>query len=406
MQSSHILFDETDSDMKITPSHPVLDLAFRPFFILGSLFGIIALIFWAVLLSNNDLVNPVYPVQLWHGHEMLYGFVAAFLVGFLLTAIQNWTGLRSVHGLSLLLLVMLWLAGRMVMWPGLEISGWLRFVADGSFLLLSAVFVGRLLQRKAQKRNYFAVVALLILLADNFIFHYALQTGDWLMARQSLYSVVFVITLMMTIIGGRVIPMFTANTTQIPARPRKAWIDKTGLGLLWLIVVIFLLQLQPHLKNEIFATVLILAAIFIGLRCSQWRLMSTWHHPLLWSLHLAYWCIPLALSLLALHYAGSIAFSIGLHVLTVGAMAGLILSMIARVSLGHTGRRIVASRLITVALVMIFLAAVVRVPLAVLLSEYTIVFWHLSITLWGGAFSLFLYQYLPILTTVRADAGR
>jgi uncharacterized protein involved in response to NO len=403
MQSSHILFDETDSDMKLTPSHPVLDLAFRPFFILGSLFGIIALILWAFLLSNNDLVNPVYPVLLWHGHEMLYGFVAAFLVGFLLTAIQNWTGLRSVHGRSLLLLVMLWLAGRMVMWPGVEIHAQMRFLADSSFLLLSAVFVGRLLQRKAQKRNYFAVVVLLILLADNFIFHYALQTGDWLMARQSLYSVVFVITLMMTVIGGRVIPMFTANTTQIPARPRKAWVDKTGLVLLWLIVVIFLLQLQTNLKAEIVAVLLILAAVFIGLRCSQWRLMSTWRHPLLWSLHLAYWCIPLALCLVALHYAGWLALSMGLHTLTVGAMAGLILSMIARVSLGHTGRRIIASRLITVAMVMILLAAVVRVPMAALLTEHSLAVWYLSITLWVIAFSLFLYHYVPILIAARVD---
>lgn len=389
--------------MKLTPSHPVLDLAFRPFFILGSLFSIIALILWAVLLSNYDLVNPVYPVQLWHGHEMLYGFVAAFLVGFLLTAIQNWTGLRSVHGLTLLLLVMLWLAGRMVMWPGIEIHGWLRFVADGSFLLLSAFFVGRLLQRKAQKRNYFAVVALLILLVDNFIFHYALHDGNGQVARQSLYSVVFVITLMMTVIGGRVIPMFTANTTQIPARPRKAWLDKTGLGLLWLIVMLFLLQLQPYLKNEILATLLLLAALFVVLRCSQWRLMSTWRYPLLWSLHLAYWCIPLALSLLALHYAGWLALSPGLHVLTVGAMAGLILAMIARVSLGHTGRRIIAGRLITVALVMIFLAAVVRVPMAALLSEHNPAVWYLSITLWVIAFSLFLYRYVPILTSARVD---
>jgi uncharacterized protein involved in response to NO len=391
--------------MKLTPSHPVFDLAFRPFFIVGSLFGIIALLIWAALLSNNAFLNPLYPPQLWHGHEMVYGFVAAFLVGFLLTAIQNWTGLRSVHGLSLLLLVILWLAGRVVMWPGIEIHGWLRFVADGSFLLLSAFFVGRLLQRKAQKRNYFAVVALLILLVDNFIFHYALHDGNWQVARQSLYSAIFVITLMMTIIGGRVIPMFTANTTQIPARPRTAWLDRTGLGLLWLIVVIFLLQLQPQLNNEILASLLLLTALLIALRCSQWRLMSTWRHPLLWSLHFAYWCIPLALCLLALHYAGWLALSPGLHVLTVGAMAGLILAMIARVSLGHTGRRIIAGRLITVAFVLIFLAAVVRVPLAALFSQHSLAVWHLSITLWVAAFSIFLYRYVPILIRPRHDAA-
>lgn len=382
----------------------VFDLAFRPFFILGSLFSIVALLVWGSVLANMVEFKAYFPVQLWHGHEMVYGFVAAIMVGFLLTAVQNWTGLRSSHGLSLMILALLWLTGRLLMWPGFDISWWLRMIGDISFLLFSAVLLGRLLLKKAQKRNYFAVIALLILVLDNIVFHYSLHTSNAMSASQSLHSVIFVITLMMSVIGGRVIPMFTANTTQVPARSRKAWLDRAGLGLLWMIVMIFLLQLQAQLPSSFMTVLFATTSVLIALRCSQWRFLTTLPHPLLWSLHLGFWCIPLGLALTALHYAGLIAFSVGLHNLAVGAMAGLILSMICRVSLGHTGRQIAADGLVKLSLIMIFLAALVRVGLPAFYNEHSLQLWWLSIGLWSGAFSLFLYQYLPILIVPRLDA--
>lgn len=384
----------------------VFDLAFRPFFILGSLFSIVALLVWGGVLANMVEFKAYFPVQLWHGHEMVYGFVAAIMVGFLLTAVQNWTGLRSSHGLSLMILALLWLTGRLLMWPGFDISWWLRMIGDISFLLFSAALLGRLLLKKAQKRNYFAVIGLLILSIDNVIFHYSIHLDNMASASQSLQSVILLITMMMSIIGGRVIPMFTANTTQTPPRPRKKWVDNGGVGLLWLITVIYLLQLQTSIPAYVLIMLFTLAGLLTALRCSQWRLMCAWRHPLLWSLHLGYWCISVGLILFALHYAGFISISLGLHSLTVGAMAGLILSMMSRVSLGHTGRKIMSTPLITSGLVMIFFAAFLRVILAPVLTEYTLIFWWLSIVFWTGAFSFFLYYYLPILTSPRADIQR
>lgn len=384
--------------------HPaILELAFRPFFLLASFFSLIALTVWALLLSNSHLINSVMPANLWHGHEMLYGFVAAVLVGFLLTAVQNWTGIRSINGKPLLLLVILWLTGRIMMWPDADIVWWLRLVADCSFLLAAALALGRLLYMKRQKRNYFTLLALLILFANNLVFHYAIHTENLSTAAQSLYGSIFLVTMMMAVIGGRVIPMFTGNTTQIPPRPRHRWLDSSGLGLLWILVLIYLLQLQDQLPSVLLVGFFSLSSICLAARCSQWRFMTSFPHPLLWSLHIGNWAIAVGLAFFALHYAGLTAFSTGLHTLTVAAMAGLILSMMSRVSLGHTGRRIVANQTVTTALTLIFIAAIIRVGVASLFPAYSQYGWWLSIVCWIIAFSLFLFRYFSVLTQARVD---
>lgn len=391
--------------MKIALTTALLDLAFRPLFILGSLFSILALLIWGVFLSNTGSVASILPMQLWHGHEMLYGFVAAILIGFLLTAVQSWTGLRSINGISLIVLCLLWLSGRLTMWPFVEIDWSLRLIADCSFLLTSAFFLGRLLYLKRQKRNYFAVLAVLLLVADNIIFHISIQAGNLVTATQSLYSVILILTLMMAVIGGRVIPMFTANATQIPPRRRINVLDNTGLCLMWLLVLVYLVQLQTLIPPALLCALFLSTALLTAIRCLQWRFRTTNGHPLLWSLHIGYWCIPIGLALFGLHYAGMMSFSIGLHTLTVGAMGGLILSMISRVSLGHTGRGIIANPIITLSLSMILIAGLFRV-IAFVFAEYSQQIWWLSIALWIAAYLLFLIQYVPILISPRVDSQK
>ncbi|KKM19861.1 hypothetical protein LCGC14_1651320, partial [marine sediment metagenome] len=145
-------------------SLPVFDLAFRPLFLLASLFGIIALLYWGGVW--NGWVNPSHAlsVALWHGHEMMFGFVGAVLVGFLLTAVQSWTGLRSIHGQQCALLVGCWLVGRIAMWPGVGLPSWLVILLDSSFFIYAAIFLAKLIYQKKQTRNYFAVLVLLLLI--------------------------------------------------------------------------------------------------------------------------------------------------------------------------------------------------------------------------------------------------
>ncbi|WP_292441565.1 NnrS family protein [Methylophaga sp.] len=382
----------------------VLDLAFRPFFLLGAVFSVIALLLWGANL-HGWLTHAYHGyTPLWHGHEMLFGFVAAILVGFLLTAVQNWTGLRSAHGKALLLLILLWLAGRLAVWFAGFMPWWLVIIIDGSFLLYAAGLLASLLLKKQQKRNYFAVLALLLLTADNVVFHLGVASGNLQTATHALHSVILLITLLMTVIGGRVIPMFTGNTTQIPPRTRIQWLDKAGLGFLWVIVVIFLFQLQIYLPDKLLAVIFSFSAVLIAGRCALWRAMSTRRHPLLWSLHLSYWFIPLGLGLIACHYAGmALSLSTALHALTVGAMGGLILSMISRVSLGHTGRPIVATPLIKLAFLLVLAAALSRVGLILIIPAFSLWAWWLSIGLWVMAYTLFLYRYSAILLSPRAD---
>ncbi len=385
--------------------HALLDLAFRPFFLLGAAFSMIALWLWGANL--HGWVSYAYHgySQLWHGHEMLFGFVAAILVGFLLTAVQNWTGLRSAHGKVLILLISLWLLGRFTVWFAVTLPWWLVIVVDSSFLLTAAWLLARLLIKKQQRRNYFAVGALLLLTADNLVFHFAVAAGHFQVATRSLHSVILLITLLMTVIGGRVIPMFTGNTTQISPRPRIEVLDKAGLGLLWALVAIYIFQLQAYLADSLLAVLFAITALFIAARCALWRPLSTFRHALLWSLHLSYWFTPLGLFLIACHYVGlAISLSTALHALTVGAMGGLILSMISRVSLGHTGRPITAVLVIRLALGLVLLAALTRVGLVILAPSLSLWAWWLSMAFWSLAYGIFLYRYTPILISPRADS--
>ncbi len=382
----------------------LLELAFRPFFLLGAAFSIIALLFWGASLQGWQ--NEAYHgySQLWHGHEMLFGFVAAILVGFLLTAVQNWTGLRSAHGKSLLLLILLWLVGRLAVWYAAQLPWWLVTVVDSGFLVAAAWLLAQLLIKKQQRRNYFALAALLLLTADNVVFHLAVANGHLQVATQALHSVILLITLLMTVIGGRVIPMFTGNTTQIPPRARIEWLDKAGLALLWGMVAIYIFQLQSYLAESLLAVLFAVTASLIGLRCAMWRPLSTAKHALLWSLHLSYWFIPLGLLLMACHYAGlAVSLSTALHALTAGAMGGLILSMMSRVSLGHSGRPIIATPLIKLALGLVLLAALSRVGLVLISPSHSLWAWWLSIVLWSMAYGLFLFRYTPILIAPRID---
>lgn len=379
-----------------------LELAFRPLFLMGSLFSIIALFYWGANLIGAIKVSTPIPLYLWHGHEMLFGFACSVIVGFLLTAVQNWTGLRSANGAKLFILTTLWLAGRVVMWPSFSTTSWATLIVDQSFLLYAAWLLGQLLHQKKQRRNYFAILVLMMLFIANLTFHISIMRGNLTTAANSLYGALFANILMMSIIGGRVIPMFTANTTQIPPKPRRLWLDRLGLVLLWCIATIYLLQLQTIIPKDILALIFGISSILIAGRCYGWRFSSTRAHPLLWSLHLSYWFIPLGFALISLHYAGiNLSFSNGIHALTAGAMGGLILSMMSRVSLGHTGRPIIASLTIRLGLLIILFSATVRVLIVPLSTSFTTYFLLLSIVLWGLSYSLFLLKYTPILISAR-----
>ncbi|MCC5879609.1 MAG: NnrS family protein [Idiomarina sp.] len=383
---------------------PILRQAFRPMFLFGAVFSIIAMALWGLALAGVIRLNPYANIMFWHQHEMLFGFVAAIIVGFLLTAVQNWTGRRATHGKTLLVLSLVWLAGRLLMLFGGGLPAWLVVAVDLLFLPLAAVLFARIVVMAGNNRNLFFVPVLVLLTLANVVMHAGVQLGQFAWIQYGSHSAVLVITLIMAIVSGRVLPMFTANGTQTPKVAPLLWLDRTALGSLWLLVVLHLFLLTGYLPGWFMAALFGLSAVATAWRLLRVKFWITGRVPLLWSLHAAVAFIPLGLALFALRYAGfAISQSAAVHSLTAGAMGVMILSMMARVSLGHTGRMLKPKTIMSVAFVLIIGAALIRVLAGWAIPGATMG-WYLYATAgWVIAYSLYVIVYTPILVKPRED---
>lgn len=383
---------------------PLLRQAFRPMFLLGALFSALAMLLWILVLAGY-MQLPVYGhVLFWHSHEMLFGFVAAIVIGFLLTAVQNWTGLRATHGNTLMILTLVWLGGRLALLFGSYLPVWLVVSVDLLFLPLAAVLLAIPLIAVKQQRNLFFIPVLLLLTLCNGLMHYGLLSGHFDIQQIGSQSAVWLITLLMAIVGGRVLPMFTANGTMTEKVQPIAWLDRVALGSLWLIFVIQVTAGDRFIPAMGMAAIFAVSAIALAIRCGRWKIWITWRVPLLWSLHIAYWFIPISLTLYALRYLGlPISNSLALHALTAGAMGGMILSMMARVSLGHSGRVLKPKAIMSFAFLLVITAALLRTLAAALWPELIMNWYLLSAATWVLAYLIYVVVYLPVLTTPRAD---
>jgi uncharacterized protein involved in response to NO len=377
---------------------PILRLGFRPFFLLGAVLAVLAIPVWIAALQGWALPAPVGGWLAWHRHELVFGFAGAIIAGFLLTAVQTWTGRPSLSGRPLALLVGLWLLGRLSWWIP---SAWLLLLFNLAFLLAVAGVMARLLWAVRQRRNYPIVLVLMLLAAVDLLslLGVLLQYDAW--QRQGSQAAIWLVAAMMTLIGGRVIPFFTQRSLgRLEMVQPWAWLDLAllvGTLLLALLMGSGLL-LQPHWGG---AVLLLALGLGHGIRLGRWFDRGLLRVPLLWSLHLAYAWMVLACLGLALWHAGvAVPFSQVLHALTVGAMAGLILAMLARVSLGHTGRPLQLPRGFAVAFALLNLAALLRV-LGVSFA-YQPALW-LAALAWVLAFAQFLFCYGPMLCRTRAD---
>lgn len=379
----------------------LFNLAFRPFFLLGALFSIVSLLLWSAMLSGN-FSSEVYGGQLWwHIHEMLFGFVAAIIIGFLLTAVQTWTGVSGIKGNALIALVTLWLLGRIaILLPGL-IAGWIIALIDLSFLPVSAALLAYPIVKVKLWRNLMFVPLLLVMTFTNVTLHYAvfISQPDYLYSAST--SMILLVVLLMCVMGGRVFPMFTANGTQTDKVPPIPWLEKLAIGSMLLAVVISFVRIE--LTPFVEATIYLVAAVSHFIRALRWRIWVTFNTPLVWSLHLSYWIISLGMLLFGLaEVTELVSRSQAIHTLTVGAMGGMILSMISRVSLGHTGRKMVANKIMVFAFLAIVAAFVVRVFGLYWFENYLQVI-YTAVFFWVAAYGCFVVRYLPILFKSRSD---
>jgi uncharacterized protein involved in response to NO len=383
---------------------PPLRLGFRPFFLSGAVFSIIAIILWLLMYKGAVNLLPLGGGYWWHIHEMIFGFGCAIIAGFLLTAVQNWTGVRGVQGTTLLILFLLWLAGRVVvLFPGL-LGEVLTTIVDLSFLPVVAFVLAKPIVAIKQYRNLFFVPLLMLFTFANIEMHLAIYFPDVFTITFAAYAGVMLVTFLMSVMAGRVTPMFTANGTQTPKATPLPWLDNATNGSLAIVMFSLLLQPLVGFSEIFFGVILIIAGVFQTMRWLRWRPWITLSVPLLWSIHLSIKFIAYGLIILGLSYLiAEIPSNHIWHLLTVGGMGGLILAMISRVSLGHTGRPLSPPKAMTFAYVFIVLAALIRSLGPWILPEKSLMFIDISGTFWLFAFGIFVVTYGPMLMSERKD---
>lgn len=375
-------------------SWPVLALGFRPFYLVGALSAVILLPLWLAALDGH-LTLPVPDALGWHAHEMLLGFAAAIIAGFLFTAVRHWTGGETPRGASLGALVLLWLAGRIAPFV---ITPEIAAVIDLAFLPTVAIAVARpiaaMTPARGKRRPWLPVIMLTLLSLANLLHH----TGQIDIARALGFGVV---TMLIAVIAGRVIPSFTMTGAQVsvPAAPAR---DRIALISLGIAIALDIAAQVVALPAALLATVNIAAALAHAARLQQWRSHRALRVPLLAILHVAYAWLPVALLLRGLAALDLVSPALALHALGVGAMAGLMLGMMTRSSLGHTGRPLKAGPVEIAIYTAITLAALLRLC-AGLHTDWTLPLLCAAGLAWEAAFGLFLLRYARILLRPRID---
>lgn len=368
---------------------PLWRMPFRPLFLAAAAWSCIGLGLWLAVLLGVPL--PGLRVGLgWHVHEMLFGFAGTVVVGFVATASQNWTGLRAPHGTPLIALSGLWLLARL----GCALAAvppWLAAIPEAGFFLFAALLVGRRLLVVRQWRNLFVIPALVVLAAVSAM-HWLIP--EW-QRRIGLLTLLLIVSLIL-VFGGRVVPFFTARRYQL--QPRKK-IPAVEIG-----THTCALSLMVAVAFDWPRTVWGLLALLLGilqlLRCSRWHVSHIWREPLLWSLHLSYWMLVVGLLMASLAWTGiAPALESGaLHAFAVGGIGGMILAMISRVILGHSGRQLRAPAAMPLAFAALLVAVLARVFWAPATDAYI-----LAVAAWILGYGLFLFSYTPMLTAPRVD---
>ena len=374
----------------------LLRLGFRPFYLLAALLAALGVPLW--LAQYSQLLAPAGYLTgvLWHAHEMVFGFAAAVITGFLFTAARNWTGFPTPTGWRLAGLAGVWLAARVLVATGPAIPAAL---ADLMFLPLVALALWFPLRRSGNRNLFFVALILLFALA-NLGFHCArlgiVPVPALLPARAALYLVVFIVALM----SGRVIPAFTRNAlprAQVHISPR---FDRAALALLAAALLLALLQ-GP---GGLLALCALAGALMHGYRLWRWDPLATRRQPILWILHLSYAWIPVGLLLLAGNALDvRVPAVLADHALGVGAVGGMIIGMITRTARGHTGRPLEVGAAETAAYVLVHLAALARVVPGLIWAPAYLPGLVLSASLWSTAFAVYAVVYWPILSQPRAD---
>ena len=372
---------------------PVFSLGFRPFFLAGAGFAAIAVAVWALWLYGRlPGAQPMGGMLAWHRHEMPFGFTAAIIAGFLLTAVPNWTGRPGLNGWPLIGLVLVWLIARLA-WL-MPMPAILVLALQVPFLPLLACVLGRDLIAAGKRENYPVLLMVTLLAGCQALTLLGIFNEDVNLQRHGVLAALWLVGALMSVIGGRVIPFFIQRGLNRPATPAAHPLPgKVLLISAMLAAVSFAAGLNDAPRMWLALLFALISGLHL-LRLWRWHDRGLWRVPLLWSLYLAYTWLAVATLAMALWHLGWMPQqSLATHSLAVGGIGGLVLAMIARVSLGHTGRPLLPSKVIVVGFALVLVAGVSRV-LLVPFSGWGL---GMSALLWCMAFGLFLSRYTGIL---------
>jgi uncharacterized protein involved in response to NO len=377
----------------------LFDLGFRPFFLLAAAFGACAVPLWLLALRGGLEPGGAFGALQWHAHEMIFGFTTAVIAGFLLTATSNWTGRPTLKGPALAALAALWLLGR----AGVFLAGRAPKTAafiDVAFLPLLALACAVPLFAVRNRHGYGFVVLLGALAVCNAAVHAAAMFGHLALVSRLHVLALDIVATVMVIITGRIVPNFTRNATTAAGIERNPLLERSALAAVLAVAVSDGFAAAPAVR----AALALLAAFVVGARMRRWGSWSARRDPLLWILHVGSAWLPLGLALRAASLLTSmVPAGSALHALTAGAIGSLTLGMMARVSLGHTGRMLRASRAVVIAFALVVTAGLLRVSAPFLPSARYLALLDVAGTFWTVAFGLFCVSHWRMLLAPRVD---
>jgi uncharacterized protein involved in response to NO len=393
----------TSSRKRAHDGWPLLASSFRPFFLFGSIYAGLAILVWLPAFYGELTLTSAFAPRDWHVHEMLYGYLPAVITGFLFTAIPNWTGRLPIQGTPLLVLVMVWIAGRLSVTFSAE-TGWLvAMLVDASFLSLVAAAAAREILAGRNWRNLNVVFLVLLLLAGNVAFH--LEAHFHGVADTGIRIGIAVIVMLIGMIGGRIVPSFTRNWLvrenpgRLPAPFGRFDIIVVAVSALALIAWVV------SSDSQYTGAALALAGLLHLVRLGRWAGNRTGRERLVLILHLGYAFVPLGFLLNAASAFELVPAGAGIHAWMVGAAGTMTLAVMSRATLGHTGRQLTASAATQAIYLAIIVAALSRVC-AVIEPTHSEPLLHVAAFAWAAAFFGFAIAFGPLLVGWRSRAER
>jgi uncharacterized protein involved in response to NO len=390
-----------DLDGKKMKIWPVLRLGFRPFFLLGSLYAVVAMLAWVGVYRGWWMMPfEQLPPMTWHAHEMIYGYALAVVAGFLLTAVKNWTGIQTAYGWRLALLALFWVCARIGALVDTPISQWLLLAGDMAFVFMLCFEIAWPILR-ARKWEQIGILAKVILLGLSSALFYAGLLGWHEQALYwGLYSGLYLIIGLIITMGRRVIPFFIERGVDSKVELMNLrFIDLAAIPVFLLFYV-----LEVFTPFQALASIMALVlCLFYLVRLRLWHHPDIWKKPLLWSLYLSQVFITIGLLMLGLRLIVDVPSFLAIHAFAYGGIGLVTLGMMARVSWGHSGRDVFnPPALLNWVFALLFIGAMVRVFLPLVIGHYAILV-LIAQVFWIASFGLFLWLYMPVFIKPRID---